>query len=368
MKRAGKAERHGGARDGDGVIFQGLAQDLEDVAGKLRQLVEKEQAVVGQRDLAGPGDDAAADQPGVGDGVVGRAEGALGDEARSGVEHAGDGVNLGGLQSLFEGERGEDGGQALGQHGFAGAGRADHQNVVAAGRGHFERALGRLLAAHVLEVHVEVLQLAEQSLSGDAVGLALNHAHDHGVEQLQHIQQRGGGIDVDALDHGGLGGVGGGKNQVGDALFAGHDGHRQHSRHGADAAVQAQFAHQQKLAQVGGFQRAIRAQNADGDGQIEARAFLFDVGGRQVDGDVRGRNQVAGVLDGRADAVAALAHRGVGQAHGVEVILVADHATIVHLDINEVGVDSVNSRAVSLEEHGLGCSECSRRRGPGNSE
>ena len=32
----GKAERHGGAGDGDGVILKRLAHDLKDVAGKLR--------------------------------------------------------------------------------------------------------------------------------------------------------------------------------------------------------------------------------------------------------------------------------------------------------------------------------------------
>jgi hypothetical protein len=69
-----KAERHGGARDGHRVIFERLAHDLEHVARKLRQLVQKEQAVVGQRNLAGAGNDAAADQAGVGDGVVRRAE------------------------------------------------------------------------------------------------------------------------------------------------------------------------------------------------------------------------------------------------------------------------------------------------------
>ena len=176
-----KTERHGGARDGDRVIFQRLAHDLEHVARKLRQLVEKQQAVVGQRNLAGTRHDAAADQARVGDGVVRRAEGPLRHQAGRGVQHAGDGVNLGGFQSLLEGQRRQDRGQPLGQHGLARAGRADHENVVAAGRGHFQRALGRLLAAHIAEIHGKVLQLAEQLLGGHAVGLALNHAHNHGV-------------------------------------------------------------------------------------------------------------------------------------------------------------------------------------------
>jgi hypothetical protein len=62
MKRAGKGERHGGARDGDGVIFERLAHHLEHVAGKLRQLVEEEKPVVRERDFAGAGNDAAADE------------------------------------------------------------------------------------------------------------------------------------------------------------------------------------------------------------------------------------------------------------------------------------------------------------------
>ena len=163
-----KAERHGGAGDGDGVVFQRLAHDFEHVARELGQLVEEEQAVVGQRDFAGAGNDAAADQAGVGDGVVRRAEGPLRDQARAGIEHPGHGVNLGGFERFFKGERGKDGGQPLGQHGFAGAGRADHQNVVAAGGGHFQGALGGLLAAHIAEVDGEVFELAEELFGGHA--------------------------------------------------------------------------------------------------------------------------------------------------------------------------------------------------------
>ena len=168
MKRAGKVRRHGGAGDGDDAVFERLAEDFEDVAGELGQLVEEEQAVVGERDLAGARDHAAADEAGVGDGVVGRAEGAVRDQAAVGVEHAGDGVDLGGFERFFEAQRRQDGRQALGEHGFAGAGRADHEDVVAAGGGDFERALGDVLAADVFEVEGEVLQLVEQAGGFDA--------------------------------------------------------------------------------------------------------------------------------------------------------------------------------------------------------
>ncbi len=61
-----------------------------------------------------------------------------------------------------KGERRKDRGQPLGEHGLAGAGRADHEDVVAAGGGDFEGALGGLLSAHIFEVDREMLELAEQ--------------------------------------------------------------------------------------------------------------------------------------------------------------------------------------------------------------
>src|SRR5208282_1644153 len=80
----GEGEGHGGAGDGDGAVFERLAQDFEDVAGEFGEFVEKEQAVVGERDFAGAGDNASADESGIGDGVVRRAIRALAYEAAAG--------------------------------------------------------------------------------------------------------------------------------------------------------------------------------------------------------------------------------------------------------------------------------------------
>jgi len=127
----------------------------------------------------GTRDHAAADEAGVGDGVVGGAEGAVGDEALVAVEDAGDGVDLGGLEGLFKAQGREDGGQALGEHGFAGAGRADHEDVVATGGGDFEGALGDVLAADVAEVglildgFVEEGGAVDDERLGEDAGLAV---------------------------------------------------------------------------------------------------------------------------------------------------------------------------------------------------
>ena len=59
------------ARDGHLAVFQRLAHDLEGGALELRQLVEKQHAMVGQGDLAGTGNGAAAEQADVGNRVMG---------------------------------------------------------------------------------------------------------------------------------------------------------------------------------------------------------------------------------------------------------------------------------------------------------
>ena len=56
------------------------------------------------------------------------------------------------FEQLGRRQRRQDRGQPRRQHRLAGAGRADHQEVVAAGGGDFERALGALLALDVGEV------------------------------------------------------------------------------------------------------------------------------------------------------------------------------------------------------------------------
>jgi hypothetical protein len=73
-----------------------------------RELIEKEETVVRERDLAGAGHHAATDEASVGNSVVRRAKGPLRDQACTGFEDAGDGVNLGGFERFLEGEGGEN--------------------------------------------------------------------------------------------------------------------------------------------------------------------------------------------------------------------------------------------------------------------
>ena len=65
-----------GTRDGDDAVFERLTQGLERATPELGQLVEEEDTVVGEADLAGARTVAPADEPDLADRVVRRAEGA----------------------------------------------------------------------------------------------------------------------------------------------------------------------------------------------------------------------------------------------------------------------------------------------------
>ena len=65
MNPAGKGCRPLGAADGDDFVFHGLAQDFEGALAELGELVEEEDAAVGEADLAGSGPAPAADEAGV---------------------------------------------------------------------------------------------------------------------------------------------------------------------------------------------------------------------------------------------------------------------------------------------------------------
>ncbi len=113
-------------------------------------------------------------------------------------------MDLGCLQRFLEGKRRQDGRHALGQHSFSGAGRADHQDVVASGTGNFDGPLRGLLAADVLEVDEELLRFAQQGIT---IGF---HGKNSvaGIDEVDHIHQRAHRIDLNAAHHRRFFGVG----------------------------------------------------------------------------------------------------------------------------------------------------------------
>jgi hypothetical protein len=82
----------------------------------------------------------------------------------------------------------------------------------------------------------------------------------------------------------------------------------------------------------------VYTENSPRPGQVEAGPLLLNIGRSQIYGDVRRRDVISAVLRRSAHTVAALSHGCVGQADGVEVILVALSAGNVNFNLNDAGI------------------------------
>ena len=71
---------------------------------------------------------------------------------------------MGGCQCFADGHGGQNGGKAFGEHGFAGSGRSDHDDVVPTGSGYFEGAFGGFLSADFRKVGETLLIFHEEGL------------------------------------------------------------------------------------------------------------------------------------------------------------------------------------------------------------
>ena len=78
-----------------------MAHHFEGLTAELGQLIEKENAVMGERNLSRSGVAATAQEARIRDGVMRRAEGPLGQKRGLTLEHARHRVDLGGFDGLL---------------------------------------------------------------------------------------------------------------------------------------------------------------------------------------------------------------------------------------------------------------------------
>ena len=152
LEARGERRAARGAGDDDLPLFERLAQGLENALGEFGQLVHEEHAVMGEADLAGMGNAAAADQARIGGGVMGRAERPLGDEPPLGGQEPPHAPHHGHLDRLVQREWRQDAREATGEHRFPRARRPQHDHVVRPRGGDLERALGVGVTPDVGEV------------------------------------------------------------------------------------------------------------------------------------------------------------------------------------------------------------------------
>ncbi len=253
-------------------------------------------------------------------------------------------VDFGGFERLGEAQVGQNGGHPPGEHGFAAAGRADHQQIVTAGRGHLEGALGVLLPAYLGEI------VGALAVVGEKIG-DRHRAGGEGalaVEKGDHLAEIAHAVDRHPLDDAPFLDVFGGQDQALGRPAAGGHRHRQHPAHRLDASVEGELAHHHEAPRRLGPDQAGGAEQADGHGQVEGGAVFFNVGGSQIDGDAARGEFVARVLDRRLDPILALLDRPLGQANGGEL---GQALGDVDLDLDRVGLDSEERPREHLRQH-----------------
>lgn len=160
---------------------------------------------------------------------------------------------------------GEDAGEPCGQHGLTGPRWAGHQHAVVARRGDFQCTLGQQLSLDVGEVRVVV------GAAGGECGLARQRRVSGQVGA--DLEQGSRGVDIRVLHQGGFAGALRGQDE-GTAIPAGLERHRQRAAHWAQLTGQGQLA--RKLVQGQPVLRNLPAggEDAEGNGQVEAPAFL----------------------------------------------------------------------------------------------
>ena len=285
-------------------------------------------------------------RPGVADRMVRRAERPHGQERLARLQPAHGAVDPRGLDRFAGGQVGQDRRHPLGQHRLAGAGRAEHQQIMAAGGRHDDRPLGHLLAADVGEIDVVVGQFAKQVVQprGGRFDLDFARQEGDGLGQALH------GDDLDAFHDGRFRGAFGGHDQPAEVLvLGGGHGHRQGPFGRPRAAVQGQFADDRVLGERLGSDLSAADERAHGDRQIERGGILGQVGRGQVDDDAALRALKARVDHRPLDAMRAFLDGGLGQSD--QNVFGQTAGRDIDLDLNGQGIDADEREGFEFGEH-----------------
>ena len=210
--------------------------------------------------------------------------------------------------------------------------------------GNFQRAFGGLLALDVHEIrarralgHELIVGNRNQRLNGPLAG-----------KMRHHLFQAPGGKDGDSIHTAHFHGVRLRKHNGAQPQRAGGQHHWQHAAHRLNGPIERKLAHKRHARKRRARNISLASQEANRDGQIEARAFLFPIGGREIDRDALLGHLITAVQDGRLYALAGFAHGRVWQAHDFERRHAKAH---VHLRAHRKAVDPGDAKARDDVEH-----------------
>jgi hypothetical protein len=255
-------------------------------------------------------------------------------------------VDLGGLQRLIQAHGRQNGRESPRQHGLSRSGRADQENVVTAGGGNLERALGGGLAPHIRKVGLVRRGAGYQGGDVGACGLNCLLAGEMGAG----LQQCASAADLEPFYHRCLGDVGLREEYAAIACCPRRKRHGKRAAHGTEVAFQADFADDHLVAQSFIGELAAGRENAERDGKIEGGAVFPDIGRREIHRDATKGEGKTGIGQRGAHSLSAFLHRTLRQADGGERW---QPVRDVHLDIHRVGVDAEDGGRTDSREHGV---------------
>ena len=299
-------------RDRDPAVLERLAEAFEHVAAELGELVEKEDAVVRERELAWTRTALPPPKrPAVETVWCGARNGRSAIIGRSPRRPAALWMRVTSSASAND-ERRQQRRQPPRQHRLARAGWPDEQEVVAAGGGDLERALGVLLAPHLGEVEQRRspsrrpssrprLALATRTPLRIVDGLAEWSVGMTARSATSAASARSGAVRP------------AGRSPAARAAAAIASAPRIGRTLPSSASSPATAT--PPRCSCSGW--PVAARRASAIGKVVGSALLAEMGGSEVHGDAAGRDLEAGVAERGPDAVLALADARVRETHGL---------------------------------------------------
>jgi hypothetical protein len=193
--------------------------------------------------------------------------------------------------------------QAARQHALADPGRSYHQQVMSAGGGNDQGPLGGVLTDNVVQIRRSICGGRCRSVCGWCVRRARRRQRmpvriaqicHQGGEMVRYQEAPGRTVKRVQRIHRG-------NDQAPAAagvIVMQRQCCAQTAPGGAQFAIQAELTEIFELVAGPGRQLPGRTQNADGNGQVEAGAFLGQLGGRQIDNDSALGEVESAVLNG----------------------------------------------------------------------
>ena len=214
---------------------------------------------------------------------------------------------------------------------------------MAARGGYLQRPLGEYLTLDIGEI-LTVWRILLRHIGMSRLGRNLLRTVERRGHLLQAIHRQ----HVDTLHNGRFGGILARDIYAPQALFACRRRDREHAPHTAHTPVERQLPHEGRIRKACGRHLLRCRKYRHGNGQIESRSLLAQVGRGKVDHTFACRHAEAPVLEGRAYALLALAHGIVRQPHKEEAQASARDA---HLDRHPDGADTHDRTRKTANNH-----------------